>query len=510
MNKKIPYIYLLIFITVAFGLFYNLDDRLLWGDEAETAVLAYNITKWGVPKTTDGKNIITLLGLRQDSNENEIWIWSPWLDEYLAAASFILFGKNTFAARFPFVLVALFTVPFFVFTVRRIYHNPELTLTATLLYVTNVAFLLHSRQCRYYSLIIFAQIWLIFGYQRLMEGHSKKGVFHLICALTIQYYCNYIIVIGNILSLGVSALLVYRRHDRLLRQIFYCFSAFAILAVPWLLYARPWHQSGNVTINNFIDNLIYYFMETHFHIVPLILLLIPLIMFFRKSKTQKTALKFAAVKDVEIFLWMLLPCHMFVLCMLTSIFFRYSIPLIPVLIILVSMILVRFITSRFLRYTLIILLCFSNIISVLSAFPIRGKHQFGMPFFLFLREITSNYQDQLEDVVSFLKDNANSKQSILVADPEFPLIFYTDMRIIDARFKRSSKKIDFPEWIFTESASGVAQGKMRVPDSILRMYQPVMLEVHDTRRGASRPSPHFHVPFTAPNKKKMLLYKRFS
>ena len=37
-----------------FLLFYQLDNRLLWGDEAETALLAKNVLRFGIPKTTDG------------------------------------------------------------------------------------------------------------------------------------------------------------------------------------------------------------------------------------------------------------------------------------------------------------------------------------------------------------------------------------------------------------------------------------------------------------------------
>ena len=52
--------YVAIVLFAAFALFYHLDDRLLWGDEAETALLAVNITKFGVPTVTDGKNVVTL------------------------------------------------------------------------------------------------------------------------------------------------------------------------------------------------------------------------------------------------------------------------------------------------------------------------------------------------------------------------------------------------------------------------------------------------------------------
>ena len=84
-----------------FLLFYHLDNHLLWGDEGETAVLAKNVMQFGVPRTFDGTNYILLHG-RRDENRDHVWIWSPWMQEYFAASSFILLGPTTWAARAPF------------------------------------------------------------------------------------------------------------------------------------------------------------------------------------------------------------------------------------------------------------------------------------------------------------------------------------------------------------------------------------------------------------------------
>ena len=46
--------YLLVSLLAALALFASLDDRMLWGDEAETALLAANVTRFGVPRSEDG------------------------------------------------------------------------------------------------------------------------------------------------------------------------------------------------------------------------------------------------------------------------------------------------------------------------------------------------------------------------------------------------------------------------------------------------------------------------
>ena len=96
--------YTVLFAVAFWLLFYHLDSHLLWGDEAETAVLAKNVVQFGVPRTFDGTNYILLHGT-VDETPGHIWIWSPWMQNYLAASSFILFGPTTWAARAPFAFI---------------------------------------------------------------------------------------------------------------------------------------------------------------------------------------------------------------------------------------------------------------------------------------------------------------------------------------------------------------------------------------------------------------------
>lgn len=509
-NTKRVLVYVAILLFAAFALFYNLDDRLLWGDEAETALLAVNITKYSVPTVTDGKNYITLLGFGRDSNKDHIWVWSPWLDEYITAASFALFGKTTFAARFPFVLVAFLSILFLAWVSYKIYTDHEVAVFAILLLATNVAFLLHARQCRYYTLIIFAQIWVIYGYQQLIKGKSKGGILHLALALTVQFYCNYIIVPGNIVSLYFASLLLFRRHRHLFWELSACLVIFTLLIAPWLAYAQPWQQTSRIGLQNFGRNFLYYLSTIHFYIVPLALLVIPPIKYcLNRSGLLIRGTNPPPTREIGILLWTLIPIHLFMLCITPGSFFRYLTPLIPVLILLVATVLVHHTGPRIIRTVVIVVLCLSNVVAVLSAYPVRASHSINMPLVQFVREITSNYEDRLEDVVSYFRQNASPDESVFVFDPEFPLIFYTGMRIIDGRLNRKLYNNDLPDWILTESASGVlSYPPMELPKSLERHYRPVTITVHDTPRGGSRPDPQVHASFTAPRMKKMVIYRK--
>ena len=96
----------IILALAAFLLLFHLDQRPFWQDEAETACLAHNVLKYGVPRAYDGVNFIS----QEDGHEFDqdfLWRWSPWLQIYVAAAAFRLGGPTTYAGRLPFALMGL-------------------------------------------------------------------------------------------------------------------------------------------------------------------------------------------------------------------------------------------------------------------------------------------------------------------------------------------------------------------------------------------------------------------
>ena len=102
--------YAALFGLAFYLLFCNLDGRLLWGDEAETALLAKNVLRFGIPKTVDGVNHITELGNFRDENTGHIWTWTPWLQEYVTAASYLVLGETTWSSRAPFAAIAWLSI----------------------------------------------------------------------------------------------------------------------------------------------------------------------------------------------------------------------------------------------------------------------------------------------------------------------------------------------------------------------------------------------------------------
>ncbi|WP_420266601.1 glycosyltransferase family 39 protein [Candidatus Magnetominusculus dajiuhuensis] len=510
-------VYIVLTIITAMAMFYNLGGRPLWGDEAETAVLAANVMKYGLPVSTDGKNTITLYGKAVDSNDNNVWTWRPWLDEYLTAASFSMLGKSTVAARLPFAFLGLLSAILLARLVYKIYETHETTIIAVLCLITSELFILHARQCRYYSVVIFAEIWLILGLYRIIRGRGRSGAFHMSMALATAFYCNYIIVIGNIIAIVFTVILVQERRQRIWRYVISGFAAFALMAAPWILYARPWSQAGQLNNRLYIPKLHYYAVEINFHMFPFALLLIPAAYFiFRRFSgggqnisIEKTPIQ-PAQKDVELFLWIVIPLQLAIISIMPGLFVRYFVPLIPVFCILQAALLVRYVKVGLLRYALVGLLCLTNILSILGLYFFRYGHKPAFPIINLMRSIATPYEGRLDDVAAFLKKEATPNDSILVFDSEFPLIFYTDMRIIDGRFI-SGRDMPPPDWFFPIGPSCVFDMKPdNIPDYLSKDFTPIEIEVHKSKRAGSIPDPDKYEYFTAKEKEKFVIYRRNS
>ncbi|MBN1364862.1 MAG: hypothetical protein JW976_08665 [Syntrophaceae bacterium] len=521
-----------IMLFCAFLLSYNLDDRMLWGDEAETALLAINITKYGAPKVTDGKNYITLFGKGVDTNKHDIWIWSPRIDSYIAAVSFSVLGKTTFAARFPFALLGFLSVFFLAFLTQKIYADNELTFIVVLLFATNVWFLLHARQCRYYSLTAFTQIWFMYGFYQLLRGQSVSGIINTVLPLLLQFYSTYIIVAPNLLVFGVSAFLFRKRVPGILKNIITSCAVFVILSVPWLIYSGAGQHLQGFVRKQFFDNLKFYLTEINFHISPIVIFAIPVFLYLlnllkklydailgkrEKSKDQeKTAGDNStnmgnnneSVKNFNLFLWMLIPASLFMLGITVHVFFRYLIPLTPVLLILSSIILITKVKARLFRWMLVLILCFSNILSFVCM-PFGTIHEFEVPIIKYVEDITSKYENGFKDIVAFFKANASPEDTVLTPDPELPLIFYTNLKIIDLRLNHSFDFRKLPEWILSESASGLRDtGELKLSDQFKDQYELILLKIHGNSKHDNRPDPHLHAWFTNNKFRQFKIYKK--
>src|SRR5215475_1922417 len=150
-------------------IFISLDARLLWIDEAETALLGRSILEHGVPTAFDGRNIISQ-EVGREYGSDYVWRWTPWLDKYLAAAAFAALGPSTFAARFPFALLGLLCVISVYTLALTLFRDRWIGVLAMAFLALSVPFILHVRQCRYYSPVILCTIWALYFFVGMARG----------------------------------------------------------------------------------------------------------------------------------------------------------------------------------------------------------------------------------------------------------------------------------------------------------------------------------------------------
>ena len=215
----------------AFLLLWRLDVPLLWQDEAETANVAQNLLEQGYPTPWDGRHLVTQQGGRDAVRVGGrlLWAWHPWLQHYLAAAGLALAGHGAAAARLPFALAALASVPLF-FAWRRGRGPLATAAVATAIYTLGPVFFLFSRQSRYYALLLLGGVLAAWAYDSRSRGHDLATG----AALALLFYANPLSGLAFAAGLALHGALRWRRGEAALGPVLRSLALFALLAAPWL------------------------------------------------------------------------------------------------------------------------------------------------------------------------------------------------------------------------------------------------------------------------------------
>lgn len=157
-------------LLYGYSLFANIAYPLLWADESVTAVGAERVLKYGYPKVHDGKNVLydikasdTTLGI---DKKTDAYIGGAGWGQYYFAAPFVwladLFSDvylKTLLLRIPFALIGGLGLVLIVMSCTAFLKtaNDKLLFASTFIIVELgcVPLLLHIREVRYYSLLIF-------------------------------------------------------------------------------------------------------------------------------------------------------------------------------------------------------------------------------------------------------------------------------------------------------------------------------------------------------------------
>jgi hypothetical protein len=523
-------IYLFLGAAGFFLAFCNLDGRLFWSDEAENAVLARNIVKFGVPKLDDGVNHISLHGDKFDARAG-VWTWSPWLPEYVTAASFAVFGETTWAGRAPFAFIGWLTVVALGGAAWKIYRSHRITLAAILLLGTSEVFLLHIRQCRYYSITVFAEIVLAYGiYQVLdsMVGTARcavsdrtpggtvcahrsdiPGAWLILGALVVQFFCNYTIAAANVPLLLVLGWKLFRQKKSSVLPLAAALGIFFLLAAPWLLFSEVWRQGAAEPHDPWAKTLWFYVEQFQFYFFPWCVVLLPAYGWLVKrfSKPADRPVVLVTQLNFEWYLFLLPFLYLPVLLVMPGGYLRYLLPVLPAVCLLAAVWLFRYVRWTAVAVGLLVIQCVSNVFS-LATDPFAKQIPLRSPLADFVFGMLLPYQDRFTDVLHFFQKEAKPGDVVVSPNPEFPLMFYTRLKIVDARISASPFQ-PLPEWILPVSASDVFFYPLApLPEKLKPDYETMTLTVHDSPRVDEMPEPGFYQSQTARRMTQFVIYKR--
>jgi len=258
-------------------IFPSLDNRYLWDDEAETALLAKNVLRFGAPVAWDGRDLVSQ-ECGADYDADYLWRQTPWLPIYATALSFKLLGPSTLAARLPFaVLGALCVLSLYVVGASLFGERATAGLAAASL-LLSVPFLLHVRQGRYYSLAIFAAIWTLYFFVGTLRDR-RFAVLGLALALGLVFHANYLLFFATLAGFAAASFAVARDRHAALRLAVAGLGAL-VLILPWApafdLGGRSGATLAALSPAGFFANLWGYAWRIELYALPTVLLAVVL------------------------------------------------------------------------------------------------------------------------------------------------------------------------------------------------------------------------------------------
>jgi 4-amino-4-deoxy-L-arabinose transferase-like glycosyltransferase len=396
----------------------NLGNQYLWQDEAQTALLARSILRFGVPVGFDGTNSFSQeLGV--EYGPDAVWKWHTWLSFYAVAGSFALLGADTQPARLPFALCGLAAVVLTWRVGRELWGDPRAGLASALLLALSVPFLILSRQSRYYALASLLTLLGLWAYARVRPG-SRRAPLALFAAATLLFHTHYVYAATLLGTVLLHAALLARER---LRPVAWTAAATAAAAAPWMLWMATL-RPGAGSVARLLD-----LADTPGHVLAYARLAferlwvhgaflgLPLVI--AAARAARGEPPFAVSTETRrhaALLVLLVAVTILLLALLNPLplrYVRYLTPLLPPLFLLAGLFVGEL--SRVSR---------PLAAAAVLAFAWQGSLRD------FAYELTHDYDGPIEGIVRFLREHAREGDVVAMVHGDLPVKFYTGLRVV--------------------------------------------------------------------------------
>jgi hypothetical protein len=507
----------------AFLLLFGLDNRPFWQDEAETACLAKNVLKYGVPRAYDGVNLVSQEA-GQEYDEDFLWRWSPWLQIYVTAAAFRLGGFTTYAGRLPFALMGLACIFLVYQLVRHNFGDRPWALVAAALLISSVPFLLYARQCRYYSLGALFTLMSLYAFKEDWQSRFMPAIL-LSLSIGLLFYSNYLLVFSFIIPALLAAVWIYPKSFPLKRTLVLAFFILIII-LPGLFLSKIQQQSKIVNLVVIPKNLENYFGGFFQYLLPIPIILYLLwrwrrVLWIRAGIPEEPGEKFI------LFLSLIIVGNIILLSPAPQCEHRYLVHLYPLCAIILGWIILKaWRYDKISGVLLAFLLFFTNWLYLvpmewlhISNRPmLNDRHMItspNLPLKLFLTELCSPYPDVNRNLIEFFQTHARPGDIILTTYGDLPLQFYTPYQVIGG-LQANISPARPPDWVVSRWETRWnrayqlqdSEKFIREKLSLAQNYQPIPLPCEDEAFG-NNPNPLSHRFIPAANRLAgVIIYKR--
>ncbi len=441
-------------LVSALLIFFSLDARILWIDEAETALLGRSVLVHGVPTAFDGRNIVSQ-EVGREYGSDYVWRWTPWLDKYLAAAAFAVLGESTFAARFPFALLGLLCVISVYPLALALFRDRWVGVLAMAFLALSVPFILHVRQCRYYSPVILCTIWALYFFVGMARGR-RFAVAGFVAATILLFQSSILNAAATMVAL-VPCVFVYRFDGAARRRLALAAGLVLLLNAPSVSLFSP--ATSEPRLYPYWDTLRVHLALTNRYTFPFLALALFLALAWWMRRRPLVELwAWRPLLMPVVFLAVYLP----VVAAAPWFFYRYTVGLLPV-----AAVVLAFMCASLWRWNRLVGAPITACLALTALFHValplsqpyfkmaelakrRSFHAYDVLFPLgnVLHEVTRHpYSGPMDVLVAMLAQTAAPTDRVFVSYGDLIVMFYTDLEVRGGQSGQPLEGWPEPEWI---------------------------------------------------------------